>query len=153
MVLRHFKSLKLRSVWENFQPKWYYRLRLGIRYSDVSGLFYQNCVSDIRSCNNMPQTTLNTLRQRQNGRHFPYDNFKWIFLNESVWISIGISLNVVTNGPINNIQALVRIMAWHRPGDKPLSEPVMISLLTHICVTRQQWFKVIHGWTKLISIC
>ena len=28
-------------------------------------------------------------------------------------------------GPINNIPALVQIMAWCRPGDKPLSEPMM----------------------------
>ena len=32
-------------------------------------------------------------------------------------------------------------MAWHRPGDKPLSEPMMVCLLTHICVTRPQWVK------------
>ena len=30
-------------------------------------------------------------------------------------------------------------MAWRRPGDKPLSEPMMVSLMTHICVTRPQW--------------
>ena len=30
-------------------------------------------------------------------------------------------------------------MAWRRPGAKPLSEPMMVSLLTHICVTRPQW--------------
>ena len=30
-------------------------------------------------------------------------------------------------------------MAWRRPGDKPLSEPVMVRLLTQICVTRPQW--------------
>ena len=30
-------------------------------------------------------------------------------------------------------------MAWRRPGNKPLSETVMVSLLTHICVTRPQW--------------
>ena len=30
-------------------------------------------------------------------------------------------------------------MAWRRPGDKPLSEPVMENLLKHICVTRPQW--------------
>ena len=35
---------------------------------------------------------------------------------------------------INNIPSLVR-----RPGDKPLSEPMTVSLLTHICVTRPQW--------------
>ena len=33
-------------------------------------------------------------------------------------------------------------MAWRRPGDKPLSEPMMVSLLTHICVTRPQWVKM-----------
>ena len=30
-------------------------------------------------------------------------------------------------------------MAWRRPGAKPLSGPMMVSLLTHICVTRPQW--------------
>ena len=30
-------------------------------------------------------------------------------------------------------------MAWRRLGDKPLSEPMMVSLLTYICVTRPQW--------------
>ena len=30
-------------------------------------------------------------------------------------------------------------MAWRRPGDKPLTEPMMVSSLTHICVTRPQW--------------
>ena len=34
---------------------------------------------------------------------------------------------------------MVQIMAWRRQGDKPLSEPMMASLLTHICVTRPQW--------------
>ena len=82
---------------------------------------------------------LNTLRSRQNGRHFPEDIFKWIFLNENVWISIKNSLKFVPRGTINNIPALVQIMAWRRPGDKPLSEPMVVSLLMHICVTRPQW--------------
>ena len=83
----------------------------------------------------------NTLRPRQNGRHFPDNIFKCIFLNESIWIAIEISLKFVPKGPINNIPALVQIMAWHRPGDKPLSEPMLVCLLTHICVTRPQWVK------------
>ena len=49
-----------------------------------------------------------------------------------------ISLNFVLKGPIDKIPALVQIMAWRRPGDKPLSEPVVVSLLTHIRVTRPQ---------------
>ena len=42
---------------------------------------------------------------------------------------------------INNIPTLVQVMAWRRPGDKPLSEPMMVRLPTHICVTRLQWVK------------
>ena len=85
------------------------------------------------------QCMLNTLRPRQNGRHFADDIFKCIFLNENVSVAIKISLKFVPKGPINNILALVQIMAWRRPGDKPLSEPMMVSLPTHICVTRPQW--------------
>ena len=59
-----------------------------------------------------------------------------IFLNGNVRISIDISLKCVPKGPMDHIPALVQIMAWRRPGDKPLSEPIMISLLTHICITR-----------------
>ena len=32
-------------------------------------------------------------------------------------------------------------MAWYRPRDSPLSEPIIIHLPTHICVTRPQWVK------------
>ena len=75
---------------------------------------------------------LNTLRSRQNGCHFPDDIFKCIFLNENVRISIKISLKLVPKDPIENIPSLVQIMAWRWPGAKPLSEPMMVSLLLHI---------------------
>ena len=81
---------------------------------------------------------VNTLRPRQNGRHFADDNLKCIFLNENAWILIEISLKFVHKGSINNIPALVRIMAWRRPGDKPFSEPMLVRIPTHICVTRPQ---------------
>ena len=80
-----------------------------------------------------------TLTQRQNGRYFVDAIFKCTFVNENVWIPIKISLKVVPKGPINNTPALVQIMSWRHAGDKPLSEPMMISLPTHICVTRPQW--------------
>ena len=84
---------------------------------------------------------INSLRPRLNRRPFADDIFKCIFLNENELFSLKISLKLVLEGPINNISALVRIMAWRRPGDKPLSEPMMVSLLSHICVTRPQWVK------------
>ena len=65
-----------------------------------------------------------TLRPRQNGCHFPEDIFRGIFLNEPRFVS---------KARINNI--------WQRPGRRPLSEPNVARLLTHICVTRSQWVK------------
>ena len=111
------------------------------------GMFYLKNVPDIVDVMTFSSQSrswkwfegINTLRLRQNGRHFPDDSFEWIFLNEDVWISIEVSMKFVPKGPVNNISALVQIMAWRRPGDKPLSEPMMVSLLTHICVTRPQW--------------
>ena len=67
--------------------------------------------------------TLNILRPRQDDHHFSDYILKWICLNENVSISIKISLKFVPKGVMNNIPALVQIMAWHRLGDKPLSEP------------------------------
>ena len=85
---------------------------------------------------------LDTLGQRQDGRRFTYDIFKCIFLNETVQILIKISMKFVPKCSINNIPALVQIMPWCHPGDKPLSERTMFSLPTHICVTRPQWVKL-----------
>ena len=73
-----------------------------------------------------------TLMSRQNGRHFTVDIFKCIFLNENVWISLKIILRFVPKVPVNNIPALVQIMAWHWPGDRSLSETMIVSLLTHM---------------------
>ena len=87
--------------------------------------------------------SFSTLRPRQNGSHFPDNIFKCIFLNENVWIPVKISLTFVPKVRINNIPALVQIMAWYWPGTKPLSEPMLVSLLMHICITRAQRVKVI----------
>ena len=125
---------------------------------------YGSCTSWIPWVIIFPSATIinvidifNTLRPRQYGRHFPDDIFKCIFVSENVLIWIQISLKFVHRGPINNIPSLVQIIAWRRPGDKPLSEPIMIILLMHICVTRPQWvnscmimnsFKLMRGWER-----
>ena len=82
---------------------------------------------------------VNTLRPRQKCCHFADDMFNCIYLlNTKGWISLNVSLKFVFRVRISNIQALVQIMSWRWPGDMPLSDPMMISLLTHICVTRPQ---------------
>ena len=111
------------------------------------------CTVSCRAAWNMIDSCfVNTLRPRQNGRHFADDTFKRIFLNENVWISIKISLKFVFKGPINYIPALVQIMAWRRPGDKPLSEPMMVTLPTHICVTRPQWLNMVWCYSLWIHL-
>ena len=69
--------------------------------------------------------TINTLRLRQNGRHFTDEVFKCFFLNENFWISNNMSLKCVPQGLIDNISSLVQVMAYCRSGDKPLYEPIM----------------------------
>ena len=68
---------------------------------------------------------INTLRQRQNGRHFADAIFRCIFVYEKFWILIKISLEFVPKGPIDNNSTLVQVMAWRQTGDKPLPEPMM----------------------------
>ena len=91
-------------------------------------LCYVRRACDEECCEDLigSRCSFNTLRPRQNGRHFPDDSSKCIFLNENVWISIENSLKFVHRVPIDNNPALVQIMAWCRPGATPLSEPVMV---------------------------
>ena len=49
--------------------------------------------------------------------------FSW----KKVWISIKISLKFGLSDQINNIPVLAQIMACRRPGDEPLSEPMIVS--------------------------
>ena len=75
-------------------------------------------------------------RDKIYGRHFQMH-----FFNENVLISLTFSPKFVPKVQINNITVSVQIKAWHMPGAKPLSETMVVNLLTHICVTRYQWVK------------
>ena len=104
--------------------------------------------SEIPRPSALDKETLNTglhveiLRPKQNGCHFTDNIFTCIFFNENVWILIKIWMKFVPKVWINNIPALVVIMAWHWPGDKPLSEPMMVRLPMHICIIWPQWVKI-----------
>ena len=137
----HFRYHQL-IAWQNIQT-WIHSIVLMQLYVVPMAVFEHIIMPAPSTC---LSRSFNTLRPRQNGRHFADDSFKCIFLNENVWIPIKISLKFVPKGPINNIPALVQIMAWRRPGDKPLSETMMVRLLTHICVTRPQWVKSNISW-------
>ena len=108
-------------TWHPIQLRWLRHLHIETKWPSFSRQHFPNAFSGI-----------NTLRQ--NGHYFSDNIFKCVFLNENIWILINISLKFVNNGQINNITALVEIMAWCRQGDNPSSEPMMFSLLMHICV-------------------
>ena len=76
-------------------------------------------------------------------------HFQAHFLERKCQNLIKISLNFVPMSPFDNIPALFQIMAWRRPGDKPLSEAMIVSLPTHICVTRPQWVNIADGKLNL----
>ena len=151
--VKNFDICHCNVVWKIVWPRW------GSSIWQVFSFFVLNVIIPLsRKCNCLSRLvtrtfndkwfkivltvlSLNTLRPRQDGRHFPDDIFKWIFLNENLWISLQISLKFIPQVSINNIPALVKIMAWRCSGEKPLSETMMVILLMYICVTRPQWIK------------
>ena len=68
-------------------------------------------------------------------RHFQMHFLGWKCLN---FFFFWILLKFISKCKINNILGLVHMMAWHRLDDKPLSEPMLISWSTHLCLTRRQ---------------
>ena len=72
----------------------------------------------------------NKLRPRQSGRHF-LDFFKSILVNENVWISIEISLNFVSNYPLNNIPVLVQVWLGADQATSHCLNQWWSTLLTH----------------------
>ena len=73
---------------------------------------------------------VNTLKPTRNGHHYQDDIFKPM---HEFWLKLHWS--IFPEDPINNIPALAQIMAWHQPGNEPLSETMMVRLTTHICLT------------------
>ena len=75
------------------------------------------------------------------GRAKMADIFQTTFLKALYWMKM-YKFRLRFHGSLFlGVSALVQIITWRRAGDKPLSEPMMICLLTYICVTRPQWVK------------
>ena len=80
------------------------------------------------------ETILTPFRRRQ---------FQMYFLERIYKFRIRLHWNLFPRVTLTIFQywLMVQIMAWRRSGDKPLSEPMMVILPTHICVTRPQWVR------------
>ena len=86
----------------------------------LSGCFISSC--------NWYFIWLNHWRRDKMAATFPYDIFTCDFWKENVWILLKVSRKLAAGVRINNFPAL----AWRQPGTKPLSEPLMVNLLTCI---------------------
>ena len=88
----------------------------------------------------------NTLRSRQKGTPFRRRHFQVHYLERNVWIPIELSLKLVLKGPIKDIPALVKIMAWRRP-----SLYLEQWFPMQICVTQPQWVILDHHGQVFIT--
>ena len=87
------------------------------------------------------QCDINSLRPRRDWRQFADVILKCIFLTENICALFKFHWSLFSpKGPINNIPTFGPIMACRRPGDKPLSEPVIV-LWTLICSSRPECVK------------
>ena len=85
----------------------------------------------------------NTLWPRLNGCHFSDDSFKWNFCEQEMFkLRLRFHWSLFIWFELTIFQDLVQIMAWCLFSAKPLSEPMMVSLLSLICITQPQWVKI-----------
>ena len=93
--------------------------------------------STYRSCKILE---INPLRTRQNECHFANDVSKWIFLNENYEFRLNFQWSLFLRAQSTILLHWFKCsLVWCRRDDKPLSGPLTIILVTHVCVTRSQW--------------
>ena len=63
-------------------------------------------------------------------------------MNEKLGILIQISVQFFSKGLIDNIEALVQVMAWRRTGDKPVPEPVLIQFTDAYMRHKGRWVNI-----------
>ena len=127
---------------------------LGTKVREIlSGIISFSFVCETAAIMSRPQC-VDSFSPGQNGRHLPEDIIKCVYMNEKLYISIHISLKFVHKGPIDNIPALVQIMAWRRPGDKPLSEPMLTQITYAYMWHLGRWVKLrSHEISFVHNIC
>ena len=62
--------------------------------------------------------------------------FSWMKMYE---FQLKFHWNLFLRVQLTIFPALFQIMDWRRPGGNLLSEPIMVRLQTHICITRPHW--------------
>ena len=100
------------------------------RLSRQDFLLINHIQSDYQSVSFQHEPQLTTERQEQNGRHFAEDILKCIYVRDKFCILI--SIKFILEGPVDNMSALVPVMAWRRTGDKLLHGPMLTNLYDRV---------------------
>ena len=115
-------------VWEGFP---FHRTSYLLQYNIDILMAFTSSRSGINTNTSMSVFMFYKLKLIQNVQHLADDIFKCIFLNEHFRITNKISLKYALWGLIDNMSALVQIMAWCREGDRPLI--VSSDIRVYIC--------------------
>ena len=126
------------SQWPTIQPQ------RDIKKSKTAGIFCvtlshgwqrmrKDCLSDINIWTHWGRDNMSAISQTTFSNAFIWMKMYEFLLNLKFYWSLFLrtQLTISSIGSDNGSR--------RRPGDKPLSEPMMVSLLTHICVTRPRW--------------
>ena len=117
---------------------WVSKLTIIVLYR-ACGLVGAKPICQLNPLGNKLQWNINTLRPRQNGRHFP-DYISICIFMKMYACRLRFYWSLFVSVELTKIPALVQIMACCRSGDKPLSWQIVVRLLTaRICATRPQW--------------
>ena len=126
-------------IWGNVDPD-PCRHMVSIGHNELNAGSIRTCIfmvittpTNVPAPNNQPSTANADKHIEAETKLSPFHrrHFQMHFLNENAQISLKISLKFLPKVQINNILALCQIMAWSQPGDKSLSEPMVVqSILT-----------------------
>ena len=108
----------------------------------IAGTYCANLTSHLAvHKQNSPFTTLRGALEHDVPFYTSAYGFTRTMFSVSATRPTGASFTINTLRPSQDGRHCVQIMAWCRPGDEPLFEPMTVSLLTQICVTWPQWVK------------
>ena len=115
----------LNTFWE---PEQHYWTRMSW---DISPIGHNLCMRDKKTIVFYLHAFL-CIQAETKWPSFSRRHFQMHYYNGNVSTSMKISLNFARKDQINNTSVLVQIITWHRPGERPLSERMMVSELKHI---------------------
>ena len=131
MIIQIYKVVSIWFIWTEscggHYPQWF--MALSMLFYSIQHTVCIGLNANRNQAINSAAMTLTHLPLDKMTNNLADDIFNCIFFNENAWILNKISLRFVPKGPINNIPALVQIMAWRWPGEPSFAQ----EMACHLC--------------------